>query len=57
LVSFIKFCEIINIKKVPIRIKILKKFVKELETKLSENSLNDSLKEFNIINIKEIIIP
>jgi hypothetical protein len=44
-------------KKVPIKIKILKKFVNELEVKLSENNLNDSLKEFRIINIKVIIIP
>ena len=47
----------INVKKVPIKIKILKKFVKELDTKLSENNLNESLKEFKIINIKAIIIP
>jgi hypothetical protein len=48
---------IINIKKVPIRIKILKKLVKELETKLFENNSNDSLKEFKIINIKATIVP
>ena len=44
-------------KKVPIKIKILKKFVKELDVKLLENNLNESSKEFKIINIKEIIIP
>jgi len=48
---------IISIKKVPIKIKTLKKFVKELETKLSENNLKDSLKEFKIINNKAITIP
>ena len=44
-------------KKVPTRIKTLKKLVKELETKLSENNLNESLNEFKISNIKIIIIP
>ena len=31
---------------------VCNKFVKELDTKLSENNLNESLKEFKIINIK-----
>jgi len=52
-----KFCVIINTKKVPTRIKTLKKFVKEFETKLFVKSLNESLKEFIIINNKAITIP
>tara|TARA_B110000914_G_scaffold18777_1_gene14261 strand:+ start:419 stop:559 length:141 start_codon:yes stop_codon:yes gene_type:complete len=41
---------------VPNKIKILKKLVKELETKLLENKLPDSLYELKIINNKEIMI-
>ena len=41
---------------VPNKIKILKKLVNELEIKLLENKLPDSLKELKIINSKEIII-
>jgi hypothetical protein len=41
---------------VPNKIKILKKLVNELETKLLENKLPDSLNELKIINSKEIII-
>ena len=56
-VSLIKSWVIIKIKRVPIKISILKKFVNELETKLSENNLKVSLKEFRIINIRAITIP
>ena len=41
---------------VPNKIKILKKLVNELETKLLENKFPESLNEFKIINNKEIII-
>jgi hypothetical protein len=41
---------------VPNKIKILKKLVNELETKLLENKLPDSLNELVIINSKEIMI-
>jgi hypothetical protein len=41
---------------VPNKIKILKKLVNELETKLLENKLPVSLKELKIINNKEIMI-
>jgi hypothetical protein len=41
---------------VPNKIKILKKLMNELETKLLENKLPDSLKELKIINNNEIII-
>ena len=41
---------------VPSKIKILKKFINELETKLLENKLPLSLNELKIINNKDIII-
>jgi len=41
---------------VPNKIKILKKFVNELETKLLENKLPKLLNELKIINNKEIMI-
>tara|TARA_B110000977_G_C10724274_1_gene356441 strand:+ start:412 stop:552 length:141 start_codon:yes stop_codon:yes gene_type:complete len=41
---------------VPNKIKILKKLVNELETKLLENRLPELWKELKIINNKEIII-
>jgi len=41
---------------VPNKIKILKKLMNELETKLLENKLPDSLNELKIINNKEIMI-
>jgi len=41
---------------VPIKIKILKKLVKEFEIKLLENKLPELLKKLKIINNKEIII-
>jgi len=41
---------------VPNKIKILKKFVNELETKLLENRFPDSLNELKIVNNKEIMI-
>tara|TARA_B110000971_G_scaffold199664_1_gene217117 strand:+ start:382 stop:522 length:141 start_codon:yes stop_codon:yes gene_type:complete len=45
------------IKNVPNKIKILKKLVNELEIKLLENKLPESLNELKVINNKEIIIP
>jgi|TARA_B110000971_G_scaffold182761_1_gene189956 hypothetical protein len=41
---------------VPNKIKILKKLVNELDTKLLEKRLPDSLNELKIINNKEIMI-
>ena len=41
---------------VPNKIKILKKLVNELETKLLENRLPELWKELKIINNKEIMI-
>jgi len=41
---------------VPNKINILKKLVNELETKLLENKLPDSLNELKIINNNEIMI-
>ncbi len=41
---------------VPNKIKILKKLVNELETKLFENRLPESLNELKIINKEEIMI-
>jgi hypothetical protein len=41
---------------VPSKIKILKKLVKELVTKLLENKLPDTLKELKVINNKATMI-
>ena len=51
-----KSCVINMTNKVPNKIKILKKLVNVLETKLLENKLPDSLNELKIINNKEITI-
>jgi len=55
-ISLIKSCVISITNNVPNKIKILKKLVNELETKLLENKLPDSLNELKIINNKEITI-
>ena len=51
-----KFCVISNTKKVPNKIKILKKLINEFETKLLKNKLPDSLNELKIINNRQAII-